>query len=243
VYKGNGQTCAQVSCVQPGTTCLDTLLTGATYLQPGAFMFFDVTVTNTVTIRQLKMYVGEGAGTAFGASVYTAPGGNWAAHWAVPGDWTLVATGAGSSIGLANTASNVTLVAPFTLAPGTYAMAVATDSRATPIYLSNGATATYSDANIALSLGGVSGGFTVGLQPRIWNGSLCYGPATASCYANCDSSTAVPFLNVADFTCFLTKFAAGDPYANCDNSTTVPTLNVADFTCFLTKFAAGCSAP
>jgi hypothetical protein len=64
------------------------------------------------------------------------------------------------------------------------------------------------------------------------------GPTT--CYANCDGSTTQPILNVADFTCFLTKFAAGDPYANCDGSTTPPVLNVADFTCFLTKFAAGC---
>jgi hypothetical protein len=47
-------------------------------------------------------------------------------------------------------------------------------------------------------------------------------------------------LNVADFTCFLQKYAAADPYANCDNSTTPPVLNVADFTCFLQKFAAGC---
>jgi hypothetical protein len=64
-----------------------------------------------------------------------------------------------------------------------------------------------------------------------------------TCYANCDGSTIVPFLNVADFSCFLTKFAAGDPYANCDGSTIEPVLNVADFSCFLSKFAAGCSAP
>jgi aminopeptidase N len=60
------------------------------------------------------------------------------------------------------------------------------------------------------------------------------------CYANCDGSTAAPVLNVADFTCFLSKFAAGDAYANCDGSTTAPVLNVADFSCFLSKFAAGC---
>jgi choice-of-anchor B domain-containing protein len=65
-------------------------------------------------------------------------------------------------------------------------------------------------------------------------------PTCAPCYANCDGSTAAPILNVADFTCFLTKFAAGDPYANCDGSTVEPVLNVADFSCFLTKFAAGC---
>jgi len=62
----------------------------------------------------------------------------------------------------------------------------------------------------------------------------------AVCYANCDASTVKPVLNVADFTCFLEKFAAGDPYANCDGSQTDPILNVADFSCFLQSFAAGC---
>ena len=66
------------------------------------------------------------------------------------------------------------------------------------------------------------------------------GPATGGCYANCDQSTTAPVLNVADFSCFLSKFAAQDPYANCDQATTAPVLNVADFSCFLSKFAAGC---
>ncbi len=61
-----------------------------------------------------------------------------------------------------------------------------------------------------------------------------------ACYANCDGSTTAPVLNVADFTCFLQRFAAGESYANCDNSTSPPVLNVADFTCFLQSFAAGC---
>jgi hypothetical protein len=70
--------------------------------------------------------------------------------------------------------------------------------------------------------------------------SMSYPAGGQSCYANCDNSTQAPVLNVADFTCFLQRFAAGDTYANCDNSTQVPTLNVADFTCFLQRFAAGC---
>ncbi|MEX2219194.1 MAG: hypothetical protein WD749_10605 [Phycisphaerales bacterium] len=65
-------------------------------------------------------------------------------------------------------------------------------------------------------------------------------PPPPPCYANCDASTTTPLLNVADFGCFLQKFAAGDAYANCDGSTTPPPLNVADFSCFLTRFAAGC---
>jgi len=73
------------------------------------------------------------------------------------------------------------------------------------------------------------------------NNSVCsiFG-ATTGCYANCDNSTQPPILNVADFSCFLSKYASGDPYANCDNSTQAPVLNVQDFSCFLTKYAAGC---
>jgi hypothetical protein len=74
-------------------------------------------------------------------------------------------------------------------------------------------------------------------------------PLTPPCYANCDSSTTPPILNVEDFTCFVSKFAEGialppaqqlTHYANCDNGTTHPVLNVEDFTCFITRFAAGC---
>lgn len=61
-----------------------------------------------------------------------------------------------------------------------------------------------------------------------------------ACYANCDRGTALPILNVNDFTCFLNKYAAGDPGANCDGSTLPPVLNVNDFACFLNLYAAGC---
>ena len=73
--------------------------------------------------------------------------------------------------------------------------------------------------------------------------NFSFTPAASPCYANCDGSTVVPFLNVNDFTCFLNKFSAGDSYANCDGSTVPPVLNTNDFICFLNRFAAGCSAP
>jgi hypothetical protein len=79
-----------------------------------------------------------------------------------------------------------------------------------------------------------------GPQPPGWRHGFTTYMLPAPCYPNCDASTTPPILNVADFTCFLNRFAAGDPYANCDGSTTAPVLNVADFTCFLNAFAAGC---
>jgi hypothetical protein len=78
-------------------------------------------------------------------------------------------------------------------------------------------------------------GFTLDNEAFLW-----IGPVPGVCYANCDQSTTAPALNVSDFTCFLQRFAAGEPAANCDRSTTPPTLNVADFTCFLQRFAVGC---
>jgi hypothetical protein len=57
------------------------------------------------------------------------------------------------------------------------------------------------------------------------------------CYANCDGSTGTPSLNVNDFICFQSRFAAANPYADCDQSST---LNVNDFICFQSRFAAGC---
>jgi hypothetical protein len=83
--------------------------------------------------------------------------------------------------------------------------------------------------------GELSGGdFTLG-------GGFWFGVLANDCYANCDLSTASPILNIADFSCFLNRYAAGDTYANCDQSTTPPVLNVADFACFLNAYAAGCS--
>jgi hypothetical protein len=84
------------------------------------------------------------------------------------------------------------------------------------------------------------------LSPSILVGSLVFDSGSAVltrayvCPANCDGSTLYPVLNVADFTCFLTRFSAGEAYANCDCSTTAPALNVSDFTCFLQQFAGGC---
>ena len=82
-----------------------------------------------------------------------------------------------------------------------------------------------------------SGAWT--LQGGFWGGA---DSQAVTCYANCDGSTTPPVLNVADFTCFLQKFAAADSYANCDASTVEPVLNVADFTCFLQRFASGCGS-
>jgi hypothetical protein len=87
--------------------------------------------------------------------------------------------------------------------------------------------------------GVVDAGFSLAVI-GVTAGAPCGG---SSCYANCDGSTLVPFLNVNDFICFNNLFASGSSLANCDQSTSPPVLNVNDFTCFTNLFAVGCSAP
>ncbi len=59
-------------------------------------------------------------------------------------------------------------------------------------------------------------------------------PDECECYADCNASGT---LTIADFGCFQSRFAAGDPYADCNAS---GTLTIADFGCFQSAFAAGC---
>jgi hypothetical protein len=98
--------------------------------------------------------------------------------------------------------------------------------------------------NVTLDSAATTGGRTLSVTnpdgQSAGSGVPIFTVLSVPCYANCDGSTATPVLNIIDFTCFLQKFAAGDPYANCDQSTVPPVLNVVDFTCFLQKYAAGC---
>ncbi len=55
-----------------------------------------------------------------------------------------------------------------------------------------------------------------------------------SCAADCNADG---FLSIADYICFQTRFALGDPWADCDGN---GVRNINDYTCFQTRFALGC---
>jgi peptidase M1-like protein/CopC domain-containing protein len=152
--------------------------------------------------------------------------------------FSLVGPGGAMPLGVSYNAANftVTLDAGNPLSPGNYTLAVQD---------------TVVSAAASIALDGEMGNPPPPAPPRATpfpsgegqpggSASWAFTVQGYTCYPNCDNSTAPPVLNVADFTCFLQRFAAGDPYANCDGSTAPPVLNVADFTCFLQSFAAGC---
>jgi hypothetical protein len=108
-----------------------------------------------------------------------------------------------------------------------------------------GSIAGHLDQTTINSAVGYGGGLMVGGQFESIDGVISplvarFSATTPACYPNCDCSSAFPLLNAADYICFFSRFAAGDPYANCDGSTASPILNVNDFICFQQAFAAGC---
>ncbi|MEX2217278.1 MAG: hypothetical protein WD749_00835 [Phycisphaerales bacterium] len=108
-----------------------------------------------------------------------------------------------------------------------------------PDAIANSSTST--NVNVTFSVVDASGATQIAAtRPAAYDVLFFKMTVAGACYANCDESTQPPVLNVADFGCFLTRYAAGEAYANCDDSTQPPVLNVADFGCFLTKYAAGC---
>jgi len=112
----------------------------------------------------------------------------------------------------------------------------------------------FRDLNDPAVVAGIPAGFVLMYTSRINNNGWIVGYGAGgggmyksfvlrpreACYANCDGSSVPPVLNVSDFICFQTRFAAGDPYVNCDGSSVPPVLNVSDFVCYLNRFAAGC---
>ncbi|MFM9994838.1 MAG: hypothetical protein ACKVU4_03450 [Phycisphaerales bacterium] len=66
------------------------------------------------------------------------------------------------------------------------------------------------------------------------SGSIARWIGCAPCYPDCNQGGT---LTVADFGCFQSRFALGDPYADCNTS---GTLTVSDFGCFQGKFVLGC---
>ena len=74
--------------------------------------------------------------------------------------------------------------------------------------------------------------YAAGQVSQVWKLRVAH-PAPG-CYPDCNADGA---LNLADFGCFTTRFALGEPYGDCNGD---GVRNLSDFGCFTTKFALGC---
>lgn len=161
-------------------TCLSTTFASNNGGSVGGAVYFDVTAVANVLVVSLDMNYSAVAGTAVGVDVYTTPGtsvGNETNFAA----WTLVGTdnGAATSAGT-NLPTPITLASPVLLNAGSHGVALVARGSAHRYTNGNGANQTYSDAFLTLQLGQASNvPFTAGIfTPRVFNGTICYNPAS-----------------------------------------------------------------
>jgi len=201
---------------------LTTLFTGNTSLAAGATAYVDLVVNVPITISQIDVNSTAAATTAGTLEVRTCPT-TYVGNDTNAGAWTLVGTTAVVAAGPGQ--PTIGLLAPFTLAPGNYGLAV-THIGIGPLYNAGTGTATpgsgtnqtYSTTELTLLAGATAGGApgtAICCTPRVFNcnihytiagsgtlatrtsyGSGCYSRA-ASFYENFATSAAFDLANTA----------------------------------------------
>ena len=168
----------------PPTNCLETLYAANNGGAVGGAVYFDLTVTQNVSISGLELNTSVN-GSPVGLEVYTIPT-TYVGNAGSSAGWTLAASDDGTAIGAgAGSPTAINFLAPMTLAPGTYGIALIGDNSTTGLQLDhdytngNGTNQNYAslDGVLSLSAGAADntpfagGGFT----PRVWNGKFCHG--------------------------------------------------------------------
>ena len=141
----------------------------------GGIVYYDLLVTNAVTISQFETNYDATVGSPVGLVVYTVPT-TYLGNEQNAAAWTQVAidNGLAVSAGIDNP-SVITLQTPFTLQPGSYGIglvAVGDGHR----YTSNPSPNTYNDANLQITVGAAQNVPFTGtpFSIRGWNGSIVY---------------------------------------------------------------------
>lgn len=183
-----------VAALQAQTT-LSTLYTAGNSLNSPGSVMFDATVLDPggIVVTSIDVSCENSRngpiGSLFQIDVYrTAAGGTYVGNQSVPGAWTKIATGTGTS--LAQGTPTPVDVTDFFLPPGRHGLAInfviPSGSLGTAFAYTNGngTNQTYVDAHLQLDLGssgsGVFGGSVY--NPRVWNGGITYEAGTNAAY-------------------------------------------------------------
>jgi hypothetical protein len=248
IYQGDNTTC--------GTNCKPFLFTGAptgarntTATTTSSTVFMDLTaVSDDFEVYRIDYTSTLAPGTPTSVEVWTYPG-SYVGNIASNAGWTLHETIQTTAAGITMPAQ-LELTAPIHIAMGqTVGVYLVGPVAPAEIRWKTGSTA--SDGNLSLFSNQTRTEPFAGTAHtnRSFAGRIFYRSGGPACYANCDSSTVNPILNVDDFTCFINEYASAQSlpyeqqvahYSNCDGSTIAPVLNVDDFTCFINQYAQGC---
>jgi hypothetical protein len=181
----------------PLANCLATPFNGGSGVSAGNTCFFDLTMTQAVSIGGIAQNYNALPGSPVGVEVYVTPG-TYSGNELDINVWTLVgvdngtATSAGEGL-----PSNLTFATPISLLTGTYGVAVVAIGSTQRYTIGNGMNQDFTspDGVLALSAGSVTAVPFSGavIAPRVWNGRLCYsggqGPGVSYCGPAVTNST------------------------------------------------------
>lgn len=169
---------------------LTTLIAPNNGLSANAQVVFDMTVLNPagITIDAIDTVCSSTAGTAFTIDVYTCPT-TYVGNDLNSAAWTFVGTGMGVSTGN-TTIANVDL-SDFTLAPGSYGIALNATTGGFRYTNGTGSNQQYSNADLQLDLGLSHSAWWGGTTntPRVWNGTIYYNCAPNNPLVYCTAGT------------------------------------------------------
>lgn len=161
---------------------LTTTYAGGNGLGAGSTIYFDLQVTLPITINQIDVNSSAAASTSGTIDVRTCPT-TYVGNDTNAAAWTLVGSGAAIAAGN-GLPTPVTLTSPFTLAPGSYGIAITYNGIGQNYTNGNGTTVpgsgtnqTYTTAEFTLLAGASSGGApgtAICCNPRVFNGSIYY---------------------------------------------------------------------
>jgi hypothetical protein len=153
---------------------LTTLFAADDTAPAGSCIYFDLTVTKAVTISQIDINTVSLPGTPGSVQVWVGPE-TWVGKCTQPGLWTQVTSGPVVSADIDNPTPCI-LTQPFTLAAGTYAVALRHVGVAPAFTDGTGSNETWFNNDITLHAGAVSNGLFAGAlhQPRVFNGAFHY---------------------------------------------------------------------
>lgn len=162
---------------------ITTLFTSNNGGSAGGGVYFDATVgTSPILVTGFDVNTSLAAGGTFGFQAWTHTG-TYVGTTGSNAGWVMVTTGTGTSAGQ-DLPSAVTINTPFQLAANTvHAIALTLSNPGGPGVAAahrytngTGTNQAYSNADVALSLGGASNVFLSGttFSPRVWNGTMYY---------------------------------------------------------------------
>ncbi len=146
--------------------------------------YFDLQVNNTIDLSGIAVNA-TAAGANGTMNVWMTPaGGTHVGNETNPAVWTQVATGLNVTALGAGAGTAIPLAAPLTINPGTYGVAIS-GTLTTASTIGNGFNEVYSNADMTLTAGTITLAApgqpsTITFDPRVWNGTLFYGPFASS---------------------------------------------------------------